>query len=103
MLEATRGPLLEVIRISPDFDPAYGPLLNMAEQLLREDPNAAIKLLVEMQAAAPARPEASFFLNELLRIARGDPAATQAGQPPPAQPNRRGPQFEYRAAEEEFE
>ena len=101
MLEATRGPLLEVIRISPDFDPAYGPLLNMAEQLLTQEPGAAIALLAEMQAAAPGRPEAGFFLDELLKIARGDPdAAPYRGS---NEPHSKNPQREYPTAEEKLE
>ncbi|MEE4379597.1 MAG: fused MFS/spermidine synthase [Candidatus Competibacteraceae bacterium] len=58
MLSQVRGPLLEVVRISSDFMPAYLPLLTMAEQLYPVDPAAARQLLVELDQAAPSRPEA---------------------------------------------
>ncbi len=49
MLAQVREPLLEVLRISPDFRPAYDPLLRMAGALERIDPPAARALLEELQ------------------------------------------------------
>ena len=58
MLAQVREPLLGVLRISPDFRPAYDPLLRMASALARTDPASAIALLDELQRVQPARPEA---------------------------------------------
>jgi spermidine synthase len=66
MLAQVREPLLGVLRISPDFRPAYDPLLRMASALERIDPAAARSLLEELRLAQPARPEAQ---QALLRMA----------------------------------
>ncbi|MEZ5582773.1 MAG: fused MFS/spermidine synthase [Candidatus Competibacteraceae bacterium] len=58
MLSRVREPLLEVLRISDEFMPAYLPLLAMAEQLYAVDPSTARQLLVDLDRAAPSRPEA---------------------------------------------
>jgi spermidine synthase len=58
MLEQVREPLLSVLQISPDFRPAYDPLLQMASALSRIDADQARELLIELQRAQPARPEA---------------------------------------------
>ena len=63
LVEAAEPDLLEVVRISGDFEPAYQPLLAMARSLLREDPAAGRRLLVDIEAAAPARPEARRMLD----------------------------------------
>ena len=55
MLAQVRGPLLAVLRISPDFRPAYDPLLAMANALAREDAPAADALLTELGALRPPR------------------------------------------------
>jgi spermidine synthase len=47
-----------VLRISPDFRPAYDPLLRMAGALAQSDPAAALELLGELQQVQPARGEA---------------------------------------------
>lgn len=65
MLAQVREPLLSVLRISPDFRPAYDPLLRMAAALARSDVAAARALLTELQQAQPARPEAARALREL--------------------------------------
>jgi spermidine synthase len=65
MLEQVREPLLSVLRISPDFRPAYDPLLRMASALGRTNATAARALLAELQQAQPARPEAAHLLREL--------------------------------------
>lgn len=73
MLAQVREPLLAVLRISPDFRPAYDPLLRMAAELGRLDPAAARSLLLELQAIQPARPEAAAALQALA-------AATRSGR-----------------------
>jgi len=65
MLSQVREPLLAVLRISPDFRPAYDPLLRMASALARTDPAAARALLAELRQAAPSRPEAAQALRAL--------------------------------------
>ncbi len=67
MLSQVREPLLAVLRISPDFRPAYDPLLRMAAALGRIDAAAARALLGELQQAQPSRPEAAQALRELSR------------------------------------
>ncbi len=66
MLSQVREPLLSVLRISPDFRPAYDPLLRMAAALALTDVAAARALLAELVRAQPARPEAA---QALLQIA----------------------------------
>ncbi len=65
MLAQVREPLLEVLRISPDFRPAYDPLLQMANALARIDANAARVLLRRLIEAQPDRPEAPRALQLL--------------------------------------
>jgi spermidine synthase len=65
MLAQVREPLLNVLHTSPDFRPAYDPLLRMAMALSRIDRNAARSLLGELQQAQPDRPEAGEVLREL--------------------------------------
>lgn len=70
MLAQVREPLLSVLRISPDFRPAYDPLLRMATALGRSDVAAARALLIELQQAQPARTEAARALRDLSGAAR---------------------------------
>lgn len=65
MLAQVREPLLAVLRISPDFRPAYDPLLRMAGALARVDVPAARELLTDLQRVQPSRPEAALALREL--------------------------------------
>jgi len=60
-----RAPLLSVLRISPDFRPAYDPLLRMAYGLAPSDSGAARELLAQLVREQPARPEASEALRAL--------------------------------------
>ena len=62
LLDAAAPGLLAALRLSEDFDPAYQPLLGMAQSLLRDDKPAARRLLAEIAAAAPDRPEARQLL-----------------------------------------
>jgi spermidine synthase len=65
MLSQVREPLLSVLRISPDFRPAYDPLLAMANALGRSDALAARALLAELSHVQPARPEAAQALRRM--------------------------------------
>jgi spermidine synthase len=67
MLAQVREPLLEVLRISPDFRPAYEPLLQMASALARSDETAARALLQRLIEAQPDRPDAPAALKRLGR------------------------------------
>ena len=70
MLAQVREPLLAVLRSSPDFRPAYDPLLRMAGALARTDAPAAQALLSELVQLQPARPEAAQALRALAGAAR---------------------------------
>lgn len=65
MLAQVREPLLATLRLSPDFRPAYDPLLMMATALGRTDREAARALLLELQSVQPVRPEAAEALQAL--------------------------------------
>ncbi|WP_326544174.1 fused MFS/spermidine synthase [Pseudorhodoferax sp.] len=65
MLAQVQQPLLEVLRTSADFRPAYDPLLQMAAALARVDAPAARDLLDELVRLQPARPEAGELLRRL--------------------------------------
>ena len=54
MLAQVREPLLAVLRISPDFRPAYDPLLRMASALGERDPVAARALRAELARVQPS-------------------------------------------------
>lgn len=66
MLAQVREPLLAVLRISPEFRPAYDPLLRMAGALARSDATAARALLNDLVKVQPARPEAAQALARLI-------------------------------------
>jgi spermidine synthase len=65
MLAQVRGPLFSVLHVSPDFRPAYDPLLNMAAALSRIDVGGALALLSDLEEAQPARPEARQMRHEV--------------------------------------
>jgi spermidine synthase len=73
MLTQVRGPLLDILHISPDFRPAYDPLLNMAAALAQQDAVDARALLLELAHAQPARPEAHQLLQRLASAAHPEP------------------------------
>ncbi|MFS8035461.1 fused MFS/spermidine synthase [Xanthobacter sp. AM11] len=85
---AARGPrdvagslaprLVDLVRTSPDFEPAYLPVLAMSRQLAVSDPAAARRLLEALDRANPARPEA----RRLLATLPLGPAAEPRPQPP---------------------
>ena len=66
MLSQVREPLLSVLHTSPDFRPAYDPLLRMAGALSASgDVPAARSLLTALTRAQPLRPEAAQSLRQL--------------------------------------
>lgn len=65
LLAQVRNPLLAVLRTSPDFRPAYDPLLRIASSLARSDPHAARAVLTDLAQIQPARPEAGLALRQL--------------------------------------
>lgn len=65
MLAQVREPLLSVLRLSPDFRPAYDPLVAMAAAQARSNVSGARSLLDELTRLQPARPEAPRLLQAL--------------------------------------
>jgi spermidine synthase len=65
MLAQVQRPLLEILRISPEFRPAYDPLLAMAQALAPLDTAAARSLLAELAHLQPERAEAGAALRAL--------------------------------------
>jgi len=65
MLAQVQDPLLEVLNISPDFRPAYDPLLALGKALAQSDEIAARALLQALVKVQPDRPEASVALREI--------------------------------------
>ena len=57
MLAQVREPLLSVLRISPDFRPAYDPLRAHGERLARTDARDARALLTELARMQPREPK----------------------------------------------
>jgi spermidine synthase len=62
LIAAASPGLIEALRISSEFDPAYGPLIGMAKSLLASDRTAAARLLHEINDAAPSRGDAKDLL-----------------------------------------
>ncbi|RAI43569.1 fused MFS/spermidine synthase [Rhodoplanes roseus] len=65
LIAAIAPQLVEIVRTSPDFEPAYRPVLAMARQLAVSDRAAARRLLEALDRANPARPEARGMLASL--------------------------------------
>ena len=63
MLAQVQAPLLATLALSPDFRPAYDPLLGMAGALAGNDVAAARALLTALVRLQPARPEAGLALR----------------------------------------
>jgi spermidine synthase len=74
MLDQVEAPLREVLRISPDFEPAYDPLFAMAVALAPDDRVRAMSLLEMLSRVRPDRPEALAALQRLEAPTRGGPA-----------------------------
>jgi spermidine synthase len=70
MLAQVKQPLLDVLHASPDFRPAYDPLVRMAAALAGTDGDEARALLSELQRLQPDRPEAAQLLSEIDAQAR---------------------------------
>ncbi|HSI56221.1 MAG TPA: spermidine synthase [Ideonella sp.] len=65
MLARVRDPLLNVLRESPEFRPAYDPLWRLAAAVAPANPDAARAVLTELARLQPARPEAAAQLRTL--------------------------------------
>lgn len=63
MLDQVGLPLLRILKTSPDFRPAYDPLLAMASALSRADRAVAEQVWSALVAVQPARPEAALALR----------------------------------------
>jgi spermidine synthase len=63
LIEAASPGLLDAIRLSSEFDPAYRPLIGMARSLMPSDRAAAVRLLHAINDAAPSRGEARELLS----------------------------------------
>lgn len=63
LIDVASPRLLEAVRLSAEFDPAYKPLIAMARSLLDSDRPAAQRLLLEIDQAAPTRTEAREILS----------------------------------------
>jgi spermidine synthase len=62
LVEAASPGLLAAVRFSPEFDPAYKPLIAMAQSLMASHRPEAVRLLHAIDAAAPSRREARDLL-----------------------------------------
>ncbi|WP_456623457.1 spermidine synthase [Bradyrhizobium sp. P5_C12] len=62
LIEAASPGLIDALRRSSEFDPAYGPLMGMARSLISSDRAAAARLLHQIDEAAPSRGEARELL-----------------------------------------
>jgi len=62
LIDAASPGLLDALRLSSEFDPAYGPLIGMAKSLMTSDRAAGARLLREIDKAAPSRGEARGLL-----------------------------------------
>jgi spermidine synthase len=65
MLDQVEEPLLAIAASSPDFRPAYDPLVAMALALSETEPQAGRRLLERLRAAQPGRPEAADLLRRM--------------------------------------
>ena len=65
LVRTAADPLLKVVARSPDFAPAYDPLLVLALRLGERDPGRGRQLLHRLQVASPQRPEAERALVRL--------------------------------------
>jgi spermidine synthase len=63
LIEAASPGLLDALRLSSEFDPAYRPLIGMARSLMASDRAAAARLLHAINDAAPSRGEARELLS----------------------------------------
>ena len=66
MFDQVSAPLLDVVRKSVDFLPAYFPLVAIAYDLYPYDPDASQQLFLDLERANPLRQEAPVLLQRLL-------------------------------------
>ena len=71
MVAQVRGPLLEILKISPDFEAAYDPLVGMAMRLYRSDPAQTKQLLLELERINPSRSDVGGLRRQLFPQAEG--------------------------------
>ena len=64
LIAAAAPGLLDSVRLSAEFEPAYAPLMSMARALLASDRRGAERLLRAIDAAAPSRREAHDLLTQ---------------------------------------
>ncbi|CCE02111.1 putative Spermine/spermidine synthase family protein (fragment) [Bradyrhizobium sp. STM 3809] len=64
LIAAAAPGLLDSVRLSAEFEPAYAPLMSMARSLLASDRAGAERLLQAVDAAAPSRREARDLLSQ---------------------------------------
>lgn len=65
LVDAASPGLLDAVRLSPEFEPAYGPLIAMAQALSASDRASAERLLNKINEAAPSRAEARTLLSRI--------------------------------------
>ncbi|CAL79965.1 putative Spermine/spermidine synthase family protein [Bradyrhizobium sp. ORS 278] len=63
LIAAAAPGLLDAVRLSAEFEPAYTPLISMARSLLASDRAGAERLLEAIDAAAPSRRDARDLLS----------------------------------------
>ena len=68
MLAQVHQPLLDVVKTSRDFRPAYDPLLAMAQALMISNPPLARQVLQEISTLQPQRGEAAALLTHLATV-----------------------------------
>jgi spermidine synthase len=73
MANRLKTPLLDIVRLSPEFRPAYDPLLRIAGALAPSDPDGADALLRDLEQANPGRPEAARQRAALAAARRNAP------------------------------
>lgn len=66
LLERVQEPLLAILRTSPDFSPAYHPLLSIAASLRTREPDLAWDLLKRVEEVAPERENARVLKRRLF-------------------------------------
>ena len=67
MLVQLRQPFLEILKISPEFTPAYRPLVELSYQASNAEPELVEALLDEIIAVTPDRPQARQLRRQLVR------------------------------------
>jgi spermidine synthase len=66
LLHNIEEPLFAVLKTSPDFSPAYRPLINLATLLAKRAPDTSRELLQRLEQTVPNRYEATLTLQHLF-------------------------------------